>query len=199
MGVGFLEGRDFYRFTPIHMGGYFYHFTRILRTYFYHFTHQAQISLRALRALCTPLHSLIDPPAVTHLGSATRPHSGSWKGGTSVEEEGAPVTAALVLAVASAGLCCVLVVCGVTDTVTASPSSSSGPRSSVLRGSASWRSAPGTPAAASSSVGQLNALENCGVKRCACAGLLGFCPCWMRAWRRPTYSAQPLGVSFVGV
>ena len=57
VGVGFLEGRDFYRFTPIHMGGYFYHFTRILRTYFYHFTHQAQISLRALRALCTPLHS----------------------------------------------------------------------------------------------------------------------------------------------
>ena len=58
VGVGFLEGRDFYRFTPIHMGGYFYHFTRILRTYFYHFTHQAQISLRALRALCTPLSKL---------------------------------------------------------------------------------------------------------------------------------------------
>ena len=57
VGVGFLEGRDFYRFTPIHMGGYFYHFTRILRTYFYHFTHQAQISLRALRTLCNPLHS----------------------------------------------------------------------------------------------------------------------------------------------
>ena len=67
VGVGFLEGRDFYRFTPIHMGGYFYHFTRILADLLLPFYYQAQISLRSLRALCTPtfIHSSTRPPSRT--------------------------------------------------------------------------------------------------------------------------------------